>query len=1073
MKKTLAIILALSLLFTMVIISVSVNAESTYYVMEDFNGTVDDGVYGKTATVEFVDVSSGNKAMRVSSTQSCGFSTLNSDSADVGYNWNGYSFKLTTTGAFTFTPYIYLGYTHGGPDTMMGLSGANFVLTDKNGNTTEVAPNGIALALTEAFDGTVFVPKAGLTDVWSKGAVIRNYSAYNITEVLIEIGNLGTGATATFDDFMFVVDSESGNNEDDFVSGSFATEFVPTDNELLYENFNDTVTAGRYNGGTASTKTKAYVIVADGGYEFMASNPYGNELAYDWAGYAFRLKTSGAVSITPDLDNFFSHGGNDRLFGLTQSDFILIDSTGKKSKVTPGSDGSLTLSDAFEGIVVVPKSGLTDAWGGAFQVTNYTAYSMAGMYLYVANIAGGMIALDDFYWFKDIDTFLANNVAPEVPYLNILTHPANIKADPGNAVSMTVEAEIENDGTAAYQWQKYVSGEWQDISGANDATLSFASLSKADAGKYRCVISGNTLTVTSDEASITLIPQIENGGLVIQDFATLTDITDVSGESPKDPIFLGQYNGFNDGTWHFNSLSRVANEDGTYSLKVTWNGVENWVNPSMVYVRFENRMPNDTKAIAVRLTVPGKVNELAQNASSAHFMNLWADTPAGTFSPYLNYVWKGRVLVTTAWEGFMENPVTVKKVDFATGEKTETVLKDLAEQGANLLFTESGFDGWVIVPIEYWTQHTEPLPDEDWLGDAKGVQYSEFLPEKINSICISMGNSEDGYSSVYHEIVAVKDIDAFIDSMQSDVTITKNPEDAVVEVGQTATFTVEATATGTLGYQWQKSIDEGKTWADIENATDASYTTDALTEDDHQTMYRCRVSSTVGELPASTEVATAFVGKHPDIVIDYDSDSTDGIAKSLFEANKGLNVDITINVQEYGATAYTWKINGMDITDPMDFDPVIVFEDLASIGLDEKAPDALYFTVQNGDKLPGKMELTLDTSWNFFEGNPLFFYNVKDGALTLESDEYVSGTAVTTVTMTAGGSWLLNNEAIEGAAADNGGNGSGNSENNAGSNGGDETTPDTGVDGWFILLAAILCAGSLLTVFTVKKKINN
>lgn len=81
------------------------------------------------------------------------------------------------------------------------------------------------------------------------------------------------------------------------------------------------------------------------------------------------------------------------------------------------------------------------------------------------------------------------------------------------------------------------------------------------------------------------------------------------------------------------------------------------------------------------------------------------------------------------------------------------------------------------------------------------------------------------------------------------ITIDTQPSATTVAEGETATFTVETSVTqgATATYQWQKS-DDGVTFADITDATDASYTTGVLTNaDDDQDEYRVVVSVTGGD----------------------------------------------------------------------------------------------------------------------------------------------------------------------------------------------------------------------------------
>lgn len=75
--------------------------------------------------------------------------------------------------------------------------------------------------------------------------------------------------------------------------------------------------------------------------------------------------------------------------------------------------------------------------------------------------------------------------------------------------------------------------------------------------------------------------------------------------------------------------------------------------------------------------------------------------------------------------------------------------------------------------------------------------------------------------------------------------ITTQPTDQTVTEGQTATFTVIATGND-LDYQWQYSMDNGKTWNIIDNATSDSYTTAATTMSMDGIQYCCMVKGADG-----------------------------------------------------------------------------------------------------------------------------------------------------------------------------------------------------------------------------------
>ncbi|PYT81684.1 MAG: hypothetical protein DMG40_08195, partial [Acidobacteria bacterium] len=75
--------------------------------------------------------------------------------------------------------------------------------------------------------------------------------------------------------------------------------------------------------------------------------------------------------------------------------------------------------------------------------------------------------------------------------------------------------------------------------------------------------------------------------------------------------------------------------------------------------------------------------------------------------------------------------------------------------------------------------------------------------------------------------------------------ITTQPADQTVTVGQTATFSVVATGTAPLSYQWQKN------GTAISGATSASYTTPTTTSSDNGAQFVVVVSDSAGSMTSN------------------------------------------------------------------------------------------------------------------------------------------------------------------------------------------------------------------------------
>jgi len=87
--------------------------------------------------------------------------------------------------------------------------------------------------------------------------------------------------------------------------------------------------------------------------------------------------------------------------------------------------------------------------------------------------------------------------------------------------------------------------------------------------------------------------------------------------------------------------------------------------------------------------------------------------------------------------------------------------------------------------------------------------------------------------------------------------ITQQPSNQSVSVGQTATFSVQATGTAPLSYQWQKSN------VNISGATSASYTTPATTLANNGSTFRCVVSNSRGSVNSNVVTLTVTTGPAP------------------------------------------------------------------------------------------------------------------------------------------------------------------------------------------------------------------
>lgn len=94
--------------------------------------------------------------------------------------------------------------------------------------------------------------------------------------------------------------------------------------------------------------------------------------------------------------------------------------------------------------------------------------------------------------------------------------------------------------------------------------------------------------------------------------------------------------------------------------------------------------------------------------------------------------------------------------------------------------------------------------------------------------------------------------------------ITAQPSAVTLPAGSVATFTVTATGTVPLSYQWQLSTDSGATWSSAPgSATSASYSTPATTIAYNGHSYRVQVSNSAGTATSNAALLTVNPASPP------------------------------------------------------------------------------------------------------------------------------------------------------------------------------------------------------------------
>lgn len=137
-------------------------------------------------------------------------------------------------------------------------------------------------------------------------------------------------------------------------------------------------------------------------------------------------------------------------------------------------------------------------------------------------------------------------------------------------------------------------------------------------------------------------------------------------------------------------------------------------------------------------------------------------------------------------------------------------------------------------------------------------------------------------------------------------SITQQPANKTVNTGQSATFSVVATGTAPLSYQWQKGT------TNITGANSASYTTPATSLADNDSQFRVIVTNTAGSAtsnPATLTVTAAAVAVD---VLTYHND----IARTGANTNETILTTANVNSSTFG------KIGNFSVDAKVDAQPL-------------------------------------------------------------------------------------------------------------------------------------------------------
>jgi len=197
---------------------------------------------------------------------------------------------------------------------------------------------------------------------------------------------------------------------------------------------------------------------------------------------------------------------------------------------------------------------------------------------------------------------------------------------------------------------------------------------------------------------------------------------------------------------------------------------------------------------------------------------------------------------------------------------------------------------------------------------------------------VGKNNSSAGYLLTLDNLVLTQ--------VASPPEISVQPQDQTVDAGQTATFSVTATGTAPLSYQWRKN------GVNIPNATAATHTTIATVAGDNGALFSCVVSNQAGSVTSDNAVLTVNVIPPPVITADPENQTV--------LAGQPASFSVTATGTE--PLSYQWRRNGVNISGAT----AATYTIPATVAGDNGALFACVVSNQGGSVISNNAELTVN-----------------------------------------------------------------------------------------------------------------
>ena len=503
------------------------------------------------------------------------------------------------------------------------------------------------------------------------------------------------------------------------------------------------------------------------------------------------------------------------------------------------------------------KSGtaISGATGATYTIAATTSSSAGSYSVTVTNSAGSATSNA---------ATLTVNAAAAAPA--ITSQPASLTVTAGQAASFSVAASGTSPFT--YQWKKSGTA----ISGATSATYTIAATTSASAGSYSVTVTNSAGSATSNAATLTVNAVAAVAPTITTQPAPLT-------------VTAGQAASFSvvaSGTgpltyqWKKGGTAISGASSATYTIAATTSA--DGATYSVTVTNSAGSITSNTVILTVNPDL-GLV-ELIPQSYSARGQNTPAEGIAQLFDGQASTKWLD--FSGTTWVQIkLAAPASLQAYGLTSANDVPT--RD------PISWTLSGSnDGttWTVIEKRTAQSWDTRFLTRDFILATPSAAYSQF---RFDFVATS------------GSITQLAELDLFgLTGAALPVvpTITKQPVSITVTASQSVSFSVTASGTATLKYQWRKN------GTAITGATSAAYTIASATSTDAAS-YSVVVSNSAGSVTSSAATLTVYASVTAPSITSQ---------PAALAVTAGQPASLTVSATGTGPLSYQWKKNGTAVT---------------------------------------------------------------------------------------------------------------------------------------------------------------